>query len=379
MKIIHVLSNWKWTERSELVVELALSQRRLGHDVWLICGRPSPEDGDVLDVSFHAAQKGLENIIDLPDMSKHIRIFSLIRGSRRLREIFDRIHPEVVHCHMRNAHLLAGLAGKCDGAPLWIRSVYNPDQVPRDYRSRWCYRHCTRGIIVIREKVRQSILSRRFPAETVIVLKPGIDLERFAPERELADQALHFELPDDAFVVGVVSRIRPTRRLDIPLDVIHRLKDQYPRLRLLLVGRGRSGAFERVVERPAAERGIRGRIIQAGYCLGDDLVAAYRRMQVLLYPMPGTDRTCRTVREALAAGVPVIAPDMDYLPELIQDGRNGYLVDQSPSGFAAALQTVMDDPDMVERLSRQALVSARERFDWGHLAEETLGFYERLR
>ena len=379
MKIIHLLSNWKWTERSELVVELALAQRRLGHLVWLVCGRPSPEDGEVLDVSFHAGQKGLENIIALPEMSKHIRILSLMPGSRRLRQIFDQVRPDVVHCHMRNAHLLAGLAGHDTMDPLWIRSVYNPDQASRDYRSRWCYRHCTRGIIVVSQKVRQSVLCRRFPAENVIVLQPGIDLERFSPERALTGQTLYFELPEDAFVVGVVSRIRPTRRLDIPLHVIQQLKDQYPRLRLLLVGRGRAGAFERVVERPAAELGIRGRIIQAGYCLGDDLVAAYRRMQVLLYPMPGTDRTCRTVRESLAAGVPVIAPDMEYLPELIQDGQNGYLVDQSPQGFASALVKLMDSPETLERISRQALSSARERFDWERLAEKSLDFYESLR
>ena len=145
MKIIHLLSNWKWTERSELVVELALSQRRLGHHVWLVCGRPSPEDGDVLDVSFHAGQKGLENIIVLPEMSKHIRIFSLMRGSRRLADVFDRIGPDVIHCHMRNAHLLAGLARKKSMDPLWVRSIYNPDRAARDYRSRWCYRHCTQG------------------------------------------------------------------------------------------------------------------------------------------------------------------------------------------------------------------------------------------
>ncbi len=378
MKIIHLLSNWKWTERSELVVELALSQRRLGHQVWLVCGQPSPEDGEVLDVSFHAGQKGLENIIVLPEMSKHIRIFSLLRGSRRLRGVFDRIGPDVVHCHMRNAHLLAGLARRKSMNPLWIRSVYNPEQVARDYRSRWCYRNCTRGIIVVSEKVRQSVLCRRFPVENVIVLQPGIDLERFSPERELADQTLYFELPDDAFVVGVVSRIRPTRRLDIPLHVIQRLKDQYPRLRLLLVGRGRPGAFERVIERPAAELGIRGRIIQAGYCMGDDLVAAYRRMQVLLYPIPGTDKTCRTVREALAAGVPVIAPDMEFLPELIENGQNGYLVDQSPQGFASALAELMDSPETLDNISRQALSSARERFNWGALAEKSLKFYERL-
>lgn len=378
MKIFHLLSNWKWTERSELVVDLALSQSKLGEKVWLLCGQAPPENGSQPDVAFYARQKGLHNIIILPEMTKHLRVFSAFRGAKKIREIISGIGPDIIHCHMRNAHLLAGLVFDKSNDVIWIRSVYNPDHLKWDLRSRWCYRNFTQGLIVVREKVRQTALSRSFPLEKIEVIQPGIDLQRFSPFRKLIGRA-DLELPQDCFVAGVVSRIRKTRRLDIPLNVIHRLQDQYPRLRLLLVGRGRPGAFEKVIEKPAAKLGIRDKIIRAGYCRDDGLVSAYRHMQVLLYPMPGSDKTCRTVREALAAGVPVIAPDMGFLPELIRDGQNGYLVNQSPEGFALALKQLMDSPDTLEEISGQALVSTQERFNWRHLAEKSLQFYEGLR
>lgn len=378
MKIVHLLSNWKWTERSELVIDLALSQSKLGEKVWLICGQAPPESRSVPDVTLHAREKGFDNIIALPEMTKHFRISSLSRGKKKIRDLVDNIKPDVIHCHMRNAHLLAGLACDKNNDTLWIRSIYNPEQVARDFRSRWCHRNCTGGIIVVSEKARQSALSQSFPLEKVEVIQPGIDLERFSPEKKLSGK-LDFTPPQDCFVAGVVSRIRKTRRLDIPLHVLHQLYEHYPRLRLLLVGRGRPGAVEKVIERPASDLGVRDRIIQAGYCRGDDLVAAYRHMQVLLYPMPGTDKTCRTVREALAAGVPVIAADMGFLPELIQDGQTGYLVNQSPEGFALALKKLMDYPDTLKKISRQALVSAQERFGWHRLAEKTLHFYKKAK
>lgn len=377
MKIIHLLSNWKWTERSELVTDLALSQSKLGEAVWLICGQPPPENA-MPDVAHCAGQKGLNNIIVLPEMTKHLNAFSVFRGVKKLRETISSIEPDVIHCHMRNAHLLAGLAcGRNADTPL-IRSAYNPDQLGQDFRSRWCYRNFTQGLIVVREKARQSALSKSsFPGK-IAVIHPGIDLERFSPERELASTA-DFGPLQDCFVAGVVSRIRKTRRLDIPLRVLHRLQDRYPQLRLLLVGHGRPGAFETVVEKPAADLGIRDKVIRAGYCRNDDLVAAYRHMHVLLYPMPGSDKTCRTVREALAAGVPVIAPEMDFLPELIQDGQNGYLADQSPEGFASALKKLMDAPDTRQAISRQALASAQEHFGLQRQAEKTMQFYRGVR
>ena len=140
MKIFHLLSNWKWTERSELVIDLAASQARLGHEVWFICGKPPAGDESVPDVSLCASQKGLQNVIALPEMTKHLKISYIFRGVKKLREIISSIKPDVIHCHMRNDHLLAGLAaGKKKNVPM-IRSVYNPDHLARDLRSRWCYR-----------------------------------------------------------------------------------------------------------------------------------------------------------------------------------------------------------------------------------------------
>ena len=377
MKIIHLLNNWKWTERSELVIDLAASQKRLGHEVRFVCGKPPAGNESVPDVSLCASQKGLTDVIALSEMARHLKLFSVFRGVKKLRGILSSFKPDVIHSHMRNDHFLAGLAAAKDRETLMVRSVYNPNHLAHDLRSRWCYRSFTNGLIVVGEKVRQSALSRSFSPEKVEVIPPAVDLDRFSPARELTE-SVDFSLPEDCFVAGVVSRIRQTRRLDIPLEAIYRLKDQYPRLRLLLVGHGRTGAYETVIEKPAADLGVRDHIIQAGYCRGDDLVAAYRQMHVLLYPMPGSDKTCRTVREALAAGVPVIAPNMEFLPELIEDGQNGFLVSQSPEGFAAALQKLMDFPDTLQTLSGQALSSARERFDLLGQANKVLNFYSNL-
>jgi glycosyltransferase involved in cell wall biosynthesis len=124
--------------------------------------------------------------------------------------------------------------------------------------------------------------------------------------------------------------------------------------------------------------GIGNRIITAGYCQGDELVAAFRKMKVLLYPMPGTDKTCRTVREAMASGVPVIAPNLGFLPRLIQDRINGRLIDLNPESFAQALKELIDRPEHLKYLSQGALKSAQKRFDLSVQAEKTLQFYERL-
>jgi hypothetical protein len=339
ISILHLLSNWKWTERSEPVVDLAMAQKNLGAHTLLVCGK-APADSEVPGLAVLARQKGLQQVIPLTGMSKHFKVVSLPRTVYSLRQVLEANAPSVVHCHMRNAHLLAGLACGRKLRPLFVRTVYNPE-------------------------------------EDVKVIEPGIDVNRFSPERPL-ENGICFKLRDNhAFVAGMITRIRKTRRLDVPLKAIKLLSNSHPHLRLLLVGRGREGAYESVVDRPASEMGIGNRVIPLGYCQGDDLVAALRAMDVLLYPMPGTDKTCRTVREALAAGVPVIAPNIGFLPQLIEDNVNGRLVDLQPESFAQALKELMDSPQDVQRLSQGALESA-QRFNPAIQAGKTLQFYSRL-
>jgi len=210
------------------------------------------------------------------------------------------------------------------------------------------------------------------------VIEPGIDLDRFSPQRKISEDQQRFGLKSDAFVVGVVSRIREARRLDIALNAIQALAGAHPQLQLLLVGRGRDGAVERVVQAPAREMGILDRVLLAGYCHGDRLVAAYRAMDVLVYPSPGSDKSCRTVREAMAAGLPVIAPATGFLPELIEDHVSGRLMDPSGENLAKILEELIQEPKALGDLAHRALKTANKRFSSMLQAERTLDFYQKL-
>ena len=214
--------------------------------------------------------------------------------------------------------------------------------------------------------------------ETVQVIEPGIDLARFSPQRKISEDQHSFGVKPDSFVIGVVSRIRDSRRLDIALKAIKALAEAFPPLQMLLVGRGREGAVEKVVAKPARDMGILDRIVMAGYCEGDRLVAAYRAMDVLVYASPGSDKSCRTVREAMAAGLPVIAPAIGFLPELIEDHVTGRLMDLSWVSLAKILEELIPDEIKVREMGDRSLETASQRFSPMLQAERTLGFYRKI-
>ena len=377
LKILHLLSNWKWTEVSEPAVELALAQQQLGAVIEFVCGR-GPADQAKRRVDYHARKKKLTSIHVL-DMPKHLKLLPAIRDCAALRPMLRRFKPDIIHCHKKNAQLMGVMSRGVSKRPLIVRGCYDPEGPPRDLRSRLMYTLGTDGMVVINERSRQRTVSRHgIPVENVQVVEPGIDLDRFSPRRHISETRANFGLKQDAFVMGVVTRIRASRRLDLPMKALHRLAPAFPQLQMLLVGRGREGAVAKVVTKPARALNIFDRIVLAGYCEEDRLVAAYRAMDVLVYPIPGSDRSCRTVREAMAAGVPVIAPEVGFLPELIEDHTTGRLMALDRESLANILEELILDKAQLLEMGQKSLQTAIRRFSPVLQAERTLDFYHKL-
>ena len=376
MNILHLLSNWKWTAVSEPAVDLALSQKALGAEVKFVCGK-SPEGHDY-DVLFHSRQKGFNNVVAIK-LPKHFQIHTAIRDAGKLRKCINDFKPDIVHSHMKNAHFLGFLAMGNSKPPFSVQSFYNPEGPGSDIRSRILNKYFSDGLVVISKVARQKAIETcGFLSNATLVAEPGIDLDRFSPDRNAADKRKGFGLTKENFVVGVVSRIRPSRRIDIALTAIASLTVQFPQLRFFLVGRGNRRNYKEVVEKPLEEMGIADKVILPGYCRDDRLVAAYQAMDVLVYPIPGTDKSCRTVREAMASGVPVIAPKIGFLNDLIEDGVNGQFMDLSSESLAGILSNLIKDKDQIEMMALNSLETAKQRFSTVEQAKKTLLFYEKL-
>ena len=376
MRILHLVSNFRWTERIEPAADLAIAQQRLGHDVRYACGHNKgapPEDC----IQGRAARKGLA-FDDRFIFHKHFRWADSARDLARLKKYIATFRPDVIHCHLPHDHLLAALAVRSfSPRPLLVRTFYEPDGPQWPLRYRLLCRPVTDGLVIVHDQFR---LSERGPAaippERIATLIPGIDVDEFAHRTDLG-RLPHIEVPPGATVIGMVASINQRRRLDLALEAVAELAPRHPSLRLMFVGRGKADIF---IHEPARRLGIADRILVAGYCRNDDLVRAYHTMDALIYPFHGTDHSCRTVREALAAGLPVVASHLGILPDLVKEGVTGFLGDFSPHGLAQALDKfLLLDPSARARMAASAAADARERFCRLAQARQVLDFYEHLR
>jgi glycosyltransferase involved in cell wall biosynthesis len=198
------------------------------------------------------------------------------------------------------------------------------------------------------------------PAEKVFFVEGAVDTERFAPRSGLPRLAQDYGIRKEDFVVGVVARMQRHRRFELFFDAIAAVAAEVPSLKVLLVGRGTW--MDEVAVKPSARKELAGRVIFTGYRRGEEYADTLRCMTVKAFLVPGSDGSCRAVREALACGVPAVSTRRGMLPEIVKDGENGILVDETAESMAAALVRVAKDEALRKRIAKGARESAKARF-----------------
>src|SRR5262245_6987474 len=190
----------------------------------------------------------------------------------------------------------------------------------------------------------------------------GVDVDRFDPRHRSELMRRHIA-PRGEVVVGYVGRLAAEKQV----DRLVRLAD-LPGTRLVIVG---DGPMRTRLER----RLPRARFL--GFRTGGDLSATIASLDVFVHP--GEAETfCQAVQEALASGVPVVAPAAGGPMDLVRHGVNGWLFpSRRPDLLRGAVAELTTDAPRRAVMGRAARASVEGR-TWPELGDELLGHYERL-
>jgi len=174
----------------------------------------------------------------------------------------------------------------------------------------------------------------------------GVDVNRWATA-EYRDEPHPFELIS-------VGRLVSGKGLSLLLDAVKDLLDKGKDVRLTLVG---DGPDRPALEAQAASLGVSQRVAFAGWMDQDALHKLYRRSDVAVMSS-FAEGVPVVLMEAMATGIPCVAPRITGIPELIRDGADGLLFTASNvAEMATAITQLMDEPDLRRRMA----VSARAR------------------
>lgn len=146
-------------------------------------------------------------------------------------------------------------------------------------------------------------------------------------------------LPADAVVLLTVARLDPQKAHAVLLPGADRIARDDPRPHWIWIG---DGSLRGALEADIAARGLAGRVRLLGY--RRDAAAWLRAADLCLFPTRYEGFPLALV-EAAAAGLPIVASRVGSIPELVADGREGRLVDNTPEAWEDAMRDVLARPD----------------------------------
>ncbi len=361
-------------------INLAEGLARAGHQVMVLV--PSSRRH-----AFQAVRNGvrIEGIRALPLAPFYPDIYVTVLPGRQVGLLLDDFRPNIAHLQDHYPLSRAALGGcRTRGLPVIGTNNFLPEnvapQVPLLSGGRALLERLLWAtvldvfnrvdVVTAATETSAAILRRQGLRRPVEAISCGVDLERFHPGAAVDRAGLRrrYGLDPGRAIFLYVGRLDPEKRLDVLLRAVHRLgRDD---LQLAIAGRGVGApALQALADRLALGR----RVVFTGYVPADDLPALLSSVDVFAMPSVAELQSLATL-EAMATGRPVLLADARALPELVQEGANGYLFRAGdPEDAARAMGQLLDQRERWPAMGMASLAIARP-----HGVENTLRRYEAL-
>jgi glycosyltransferase involved in cell wall biosynthesis len=295
-------------------------------------------------------------------------------------------HAEVVHANSIRAGIVLGLARLAPTATVvHVRDCLPPGRVT-SATMRLIARTAT--TVVANSHYTARAVTAAAPNARVEVVHNPVDLERWNPariDRARARAALG-EAGGREVLLGMVAQLSPWKGQDTAIEALRLLCAEGVDAHLLLIGSAKFVARATRFDNEAYVAGLRAQIARAGLqervsWLGEreDVPELVRALDVLL--LPSTEEPFgRALIEAMALGVPVLATEVGGPPEIVRDGREGYLLPpREPAAWAAAVRRISESPERAAAMGLAGRQRVREAFTMERHAAAMLDVYERAR
>ncbi|HYA97740.1 MAG TPA: N-acetyl-alpha-D-glucosaminyl L-malate synthase BshA [Methylomirabilota bacterium] len=349
-----------------VATELGMELAARGHEIHFISYAPPIRmDPAQAHITFHEVEVASYPLFDHPP-------YALALATKML-EVFEAHSLDLLHVHYAIPHSVSALLARSMAAPRrlpFITTLHGTDiTLVGSNRS---YLPITRfsieqsdGVTAISQYLRQRTLQEFDIKRPIEVITNFVNCDLYCPTPDNPFRAQW--APGGEPVLMHLSNFRPIKRVTDVVEIFARVREKMP-AKLVMIGDG--------PDRGAAEYLARKKKLQKDVCFLGKQDQVYRKLAAAdLFLLPSElESFGLAALEAMACEVPVIATNVGGLPEVIENGVDGYLVE--PGDVALAARHAIDILSRADRgreMGKVARVNARKKF----CANDVIPMYER--
>lgn len=295
---------------------------------------------------------------------------------RRIRHIFRSHRPDVVHTFMFGFDLAANRAARETGVPVVIssRRQLATWKKPRHIRVQRKANQLVDCIVANSNAVAEFAAAQEgLEIDRYRVIPNGIDADAFVSAADLHQVRLRFKIPFHTQVVGMVANFSPVKDHAFFLAIAEELMRRRADVHFLLVGSGplRDEVMTRIRKQGWTDRFTRVAAIEEVPDLYNVMSVSVLCSKVEGFP--------NAVIESMAAGRPVVAAAVGGIPEVIEDGVTGRLVQtRTATAFADAIEQVLDREKESAAMAARAAVYVRSTLNMDRMVDAYRDLYREM-
>jgi glycosyltransferase involved in cell wall biosynthesis len=231
-------------------------------------------------------------------------------------------------------------------------------------------------IIAVSHFTKRELLNYyKVPEEKIRVIHNGVDTKKFQPakDKRKIKEELGFN-PNDLAIVSV-GRLYARKGLFTLIESMPAVVKRFKNARFIISGKGQSDEMRKLLNY-ADKLGVKDSIIFTGYYPDKKLPKLYQAADVFAFST-FYEHHPFAVLEALSTGLPVVTTNVGGIPETIESGKNGFLVEPfNPKQFADRILYLLEHPAEAAEMGSLARKTILERFDWRIVVKDALKVYD---
>ena len=356
---LHVDTARTWRGGQNQVLLTVNGLRALGHRAALVA-HPGGE-------LRRRVEEGLELI---PLAPRHeVDLTAAWRFSR----LIKRLMPDIVHAHDPHGVAMAALALSIAGAipgrePALVASRRVDFHLKSNSFSRWKHRQVD-CFIAASEAIRQMLLADGVPATRVATVHEGIDIDHVlaAPPVNVHEA---FWLPRGAPIVGNVAALVPHKGHRYLVDAAHAVLREVPDARFVILG---EGELRDHLESLVRDHHLEKHVLLSGFRA--DVLGCIKGFDLFVMSSV-TEGLGTSLLDAMACRRAIVATRTGGIPEIVEDGVNGWLVPpRDAQALATAIVRALKDEGLRRRFGSAGFERVRERFTVERMIAGTAAVY----
>lgn len=359
IKILHVVQSAGGVERYLQMLLKYMNRNRFENI--LVCSQDYTQED----------YKNLVDVFEQIEMNREIGK-SDIKAIKQVRKLIKKYKPDIVYAHSSKAGAITRIAN----IGLSSRCIYNPHGWSFNMRcsekkkkmyiaiEKLAAPFCEK-IVCISDAEKKSALNYKICKEEKLkVIFNGVDIEKYKNRKHGVIRRNDLNIPLDAFVVGMVGRISEQKAPDIFIRAAKLVKKEIPNAYFIIVG---SDEQENDIKNYAKANGLYDCLCITGWVSNPVDYMELFDIACLLSRWEGFGLV---LAEYMMVGKPIIATNVDAIPNIITDGENGVLVDlDNPEEVKKAVLQIYNDKNFRTKLITKGQ-KVLKKFDVQRVATE---------